>query len=261
MKKCLIITLLSVSAITCARAQEYKVNKNSGKLILNLSSVTVEGYSGDQIVFSSLRSEAEMDPRAKGLRAINGSGFVDNTGLGVSVVEKGADVEVTQVAASNLEIKILVPKNVIVSFACHRVNSGTVVFKNMANEIESSTDYNKVELESVTGPVSVRALYGSVDARFKEPIKGPVSITSVYSTVDVAIPPATKANIKLNSSHGEILASADLKIEIEKTRDDGMISYSNNVNGKLNGGGKSVKLETSAGNITIKPSSSEIASR
>jgi hypothetical protein len=31
--------------------------------------------------------------------------------------------------------------------------------------------------------------------------------------------------------------------------------------GKLNGGGKSVKLETSAGNITIEPSSSELASR
>ena len=252
MKKYLIITFLGLSAITSARAQDYKINKNSCKLTINLSSATVEGYNGDQIVFSSLRSEEEMDPRAKGLRAINGSGYTDNTGLGVSVVEKGSDVEVNQVASSDLAIKILVPKNVIVSYAFHRVNAGTIIFKNMENEIENSTDYNKVELENVTGPITVRALYGSVDARFREPIKGPVSITSIYSTVDVAIPPATKVNITLSSSHGEILASADLKIEMEKTREDGMISYSNAVNGKLNGGGAEFKLTSEYGKIYLR---------
>ena len=172
MKKYIIIALFSLSAITGAWAQEFKVNKNSGKLTLNLTAVTVEGYSGDQIVFSSGRSEADADPRAKGLRAINGAGFVDNTGLGVSVVEKGADVEVNQVAANNLELKILVPKNVIVSFQCHRTpNVGTVKFKNMENEIEISTDYNAIDLENVTGPIAVRALYGSVDAGLKSRLR------------------------------------------------------------------------------------------
>jgi len=90
-------------------AQEYKVNKNNGKLTINMGSATIEGYNGDQIVFSSLKAEAEADPRAKGLRAINGSGLTDNTGLGISVVEKGADIEVNEVASSGLDIKILVP--------------------------------------------------------------------------------------------------------------------------------------------------------
>src|ERR1700678_3660924 len=116
MKKYIIISLLSLSAITVASAQEYKIAKSSGKLTINMGSATIEGYNGDQIVFSSLKSEAEADPRAKGLRAINGLGFTDNTGLGISVVEKGGDVEVNEVASSGLDIKILVPKGVIVSF-------------------------------------------------------------------------------------------------------------------------------------------------
>ena len=252
MKKYLIIALISLAGTTIARAQDYKINKTA-KMMINLSSATVEGYDGDQIIFRSQKSEAEMDPRAKGLRAINGSGYTDNTGLGINVVEKGTTVEVNQVASSDLSVKILVPKSVILSFVCHRMpNAGKVIFKNMENEIEISTDYNGVELENITGPVTVRALYGSVEARFSDHIKGPVSIASIYSVVDVAIPVATKANVKLSSSHGEIMASSELKIELEKKEGDDMIRYGGIVSGKLNGGGPDFKLTSEYGKIYLR---------
>jgi hypothetical protein len=254
MKKYIIITLLSLSAINFARAQDYKVNKASGKMTLNLSSVTIEGYSGNQIIFSSLKKESK-DPRAKGLRAINGSGYTDNTGLGISVTENGSTIEVNQVAYADLAVKILVPKNVILSLVCHTMpNAGKIEFKNMENEIEISTDYNKVDLENVTGPVTVRALYGAVDAKFSEHIKGPISIASIYSIVDVAIPPDTKANVKLSSSHGEILAASGLNIVLEKNVVGDMVNYGNNniVNGKLNGGGADFKLTSEYGKIYLR---------
>jgi hypothetical protein len=253
MKKFFIITFLGLSAISIARAQDYKVAKSSGKLTLNLTAATVEGYNGNEIIFKSQRSEAEQDPRAKGLRAINGSGYTDNTGLGISVVENGGTVEVNQVASSNQDVEIMVPKGVVVSFACHKVSdAGTVIFKNMENEIEISTDYNSIKLENVTGPATVRALYGSVDATFSENIKGPVSIVSIYSTVDVAIPQSTKADIRLSSSHGGILASADFKIEMEKSAGSDMISYGDVVDGKLNGGGTDIKLTSEYGKIYLR---------
>lgn len=252
MKKYLIITLISFSAITGAKAQDYKVNKTSGKMILNLPSVTVEGYNGNEIVFSSQRTQADADPRAKGLREINGSGYTDNTGLGISVIEKGATLEVNQVSF-DLAIKIMVPKGLLLSYSYHKVlNSGKAIFKNLENEIETSTDYNQIELENVTGPLTVRAIYGSVDAKFNAPIKGPVSIVSVYSAVDVSIPQNTKINVKLNSSHGSILASSDLKLELEKNTDSDMISYGNTVNGKLNGGGTEFKLTSEYGKIYLR---------
>ena len=252
MKKYLIITLISFSAITGAKAQDYKVNKASGKMILNLPSVTVEGYNGNEIVFSSQRTQADADPRAKGLREINGSGYTDNTGLGISVIEKGATLEVNQVSF-DLAIKIMVPKGLLLSYSYHKVlNSGKAIFKNLENEIETSTDYNQIELENVTGPLTVRAIYGSVDAKFNAPIKGPVSIVSVYSAVDVSIPQNTKINVKLNSSHGSILASSDLKLELEKNTDSDMISYGNTVNGKLNGGGTEFKLTSEYGKIYLR---------
>ena len=255
MKKYLIITLLSIAGISTSLAQEYKINQSAGKLILNLSSVTVEGYNGNEIVFSSTKNEAEMDPRAKGLRAINGAGYTDNSGLGISVEQKGNTTEVNQVASSDLAIKILVPKSVIVSLACHKIsNSGKIVFKNTENEIEISTDYNQISLENISGPATVRALYGSIDATFSDNIKGPISIASIYSTVDVTIPTTTKANVKLSTSHGEILASADLKIEFEKSADSDMVNYGSNVNGKLNGGGLDFKLTSEYSKIYLRKS-------
>lgn len=253
MKKYLIIVVCCLGTIASIHAQEYKVAKSSGKLVLNLPSAIVEGYDGNEIIFGSQKPEEEIDPRAKGLRAINGGGFVDNTGLGISVVEKGSTIEVNRVAA-NVAVRIKVPKGLIISFACHGVNCGDVVFKNMGNEIETSTDYNGVKLENVTGPVLVRAIYGSVDARFNEHIKGPISIASIYSVVDVSIPVDTKANIKLSSSHGTIMASSDLKIEMEKNSENDMISYGGLVNGKLNGGGTEFKLTSEYGKIYLRKS-------
>lgn len=253
MKKYLIIALLCTTAINGIRAQEYKVNKSSGKMTINLSSVTVEGYSGNQILFSSQKNETQADPRAAGLRAINGSGYTDNTGLGISVTEKGSGIEVNQVAASDQSIKILVPKGVILSYGFHKVqNAGKVYFKKMENEIEISTDYNSVDLEDVTGPVSVRALYGSVDAKFSGHIKGPISIVAIYSAVDVTIPVDTKANVNLNTTHGAILASPQLKIEMKKNTDDDLVSYSSNISGKLNGGGLDIKLTSEYGKIYLR---------
>ena len=252
MKRSIIILLTGLASLTGARAQDFKIGRSTGKMLLNLSSVLVEGYNGKEITFSSQRAAEESDPRAKGLQAISGSGFIDNTGLGISVTEKGTNIEVNQVAP-DVAIKILVPKGMVLSFACHKVaNAGKVSFKDLENEIEVSTDYNAVELENVTGPVSIRTIYGAVDVRFSAPVRGPVSITSVYSTVDVAIPVDTKATIKLNSSYGSIMASADLKIELEKNAEGDMVYYGNTVKGKINGGGTDFKLTSEYSKIYLR---------
>lgn len=254
MKKYIITALIAIVAISAAKAQEYKVNKASGKLVINLPSVLVEGYNGNSIVFTTTHQSEQVDERAKGLQLLNGSGFKDNTGLGISVEEKGANVEVNPVWSGDEAIKILVPKGVKISYAFSKVmNNGKAVFKNVESEIEVSVTYNSVKLENVTGPVTVNAIYGSVDATFKDAITGPISIVSIYSTVDVAIPVATKANVKMSSGHGNIYASGDLKFEMEKTTNDDMIQFGGgNIKGKLNGGGADFTLKSDFGKIYLR---------
>lgn len=256
MKKYAISFCISLMAITAVQAQDFKLSKSTGKLVINLSSVRVEGYSGTEIVFSSPKAEREEDERAKGLRPINGAGYTDNTGLGISVTDKGATVEVNQVSSKDGEVTIKVPKSMAISYAFNKVmGAGKAYFKNLEGELEISVQYNSVELENITGPLTAKSIYGSVDAKFGDAIKGPVSVVSIYGHVDVAIPATAKTSLSLKTSYGEILASSDLKIELEKGGSGGsdMVSYSNNsIKGKMNGGGADFSLRADYSKIYLR---------
>lgn len=249
MKKILVACVVWMVATT-GFAQEFKVAKSSGRLELNIGRVTVEGHSGNEIIFSS-KSRTGKDERAEGLRAINSMGLEDNTGLGINVTEKDGVVQVYQLKKTNSpDVKILVPKGVIISFSHESQYGGTAIFKNLENEIEVSANYNSVELENVSGPLTVKTVYGHVEATLSPNVKGPISIVSIYGYVDVTLPVATKANLKMSTSYGEIFVAPEFKIEID--RDGDMIRYSDKVNGKINGGGMNISFRSDYSKIYLR---------
>lgn len=233
------------------QVKTYKLAKTTGKLQINLGQATIEGHAGNEIIFSLETATKKEDDRAKGLRAINSLGLEDNTGLGINVTEKDGVIEVNQLKRTDPpNIKILVPKNVIVSFTHQSVYGEKVLFKNMENEIEVSANYNNIVLENVTGPVTVKSVHGNIDAIFSENVKGPLSIVSVHGHVDVTLPKSVKADLKMSTSYGEILVSPDFKIDIEKKGD--MISYGDQANGKVNGGGINITLRSDHNKIYLR---------
>src|SRR5690242_10078043 len=97
MKTRLLMTAAAMMITGLLSAQEYKVSKSTGKLqIREVNHVTIEGTTGNEIVFSTRGRDKDDDDRAKGLRAISSMGIDDNTGLGLSVVDKGDVIEVQQ---------------------------------------------------------------------------------------------------------------------------------------------------------------------
>lgn len=250
-RKIFIAGVIALLVAGVARAQEYKVAKNTGRLEIHLGKVTVEGHNGNEIIFSSRDHKGDRDERAQGLRSVNSLGLEDNTGLGINVTDKGNVVEVFQLKkTSSPDIKILVPKGVIVSFTHESQYGGTAVFKNLTNEIEVSAQYNSVELDNVTGPLTVKTIYGHVEAVFDTNIKEPISIVSIYGYVDVTLPQATKANLKLSTSYGEIFVAPEFDIKIEPTGQ--WREYNNKVNGKINGGGLNIELRCDYGKVYLR---------
>lgn len=250
MKKIVIVCIALIST-SIAWAQEYKVAKSSGRLELHLGKVTVEGHNGSEIIFSRRDYPKDKDKRAEGLRAINGLGLDDNTGLGINVTTKGDIISVHQLERTNSpDVKVLVPKGVIVSFSYESQYGSDVKFMNMSNEIEVSAQYNSVELNNVTGPLTVKTVYGHVDAIFDNTIKGPISIISVYGHVDVTLPTTTKANLKLDTSYGEIYASPEFKIEFDSS--DDRVRRGNSVAGKINGGGINMAFTCNYGKVYLR---------
>ena len=250
-KRMVLLSVLMVVTFTLT-AQEFKVAKNTGRLEINIGRVTVEGHAGNEIVFTSRDGRVEKDQRAEGLRSINSLGLEDNTGLGINVTEKENVVTVHQLKKTNSpDIKILVPRGMIVSYAYDsQYGASTAHFSNMSNEIEVDALYNSVELEKVTGPLTVKTIYGHVEVKLDGSMKGPISIVSVYGYVDLSIPTATKANLKMHTSYGEILADPAFKIEID--REGEMVRYSDKVSGKLNGGGISIDLSCNYGKVYLR---------
>ncbi|WP_025142415.1 DUF4097 family beta strand repeat-containing protein [Pedobacter jeongneungensis] len=257
-KQFIVLFSLLAIAVSASAQKEYKLNKNSGQLNLNISGAIVEGYSGNEIVFSIPKGETEeVDERAKGLRAISGSGFSDNTGLGLDVTEKGGEINVNAV---NRDIKgiltIKVPQNIKIVFTNKsNVYQNEIILKNLKSEIEVSTSYNKIKLENNSGPMNIKTLYGSVDAIFTEAIKGPVSIVSVYGYVDVSLPATTKANVELGTSYGKLYAAEGLKIAIDKSEKTDRNGFTS-VSGSTNGGGQVTMIRSGQTLNTLTSSAS-----
>lgn len=252
MKKKFLMVVLGamISGIVCA--QEYKVSKSSGTLdIREVNDVSVEGYDGNEIIFTARGNDRSSDGRAQGLRAISSLGLEDNTGLGLSVVDKGQVIEVRQLKKmGGPDVTVKVPKGVKVFYSHNSPHGSEVQFRNVEGEIEVSTVHSGVRLTNVTGPMDVKTVHGGIEAVLGAALKNPVSIQSVHGHVDVALPVATKANLKLASSHGEILVDPDFKIEIERTGD--LVRYSDKVNGKINGGGINITLSSSHDNVYLR---------
>jgi len=252
MKKILSILALGLMVAGAASAQEFKISKSTGTLeIREVNRVSIEGYNGNEIIFTSRNHDRDHDERAKGLRAISSVGLEDNTGLGLSVVDKGNVIEVQQLKKMDgPDIRIQVPKGVKISYSHTSPHGDGLEIKNFEGEIEVSTVHNDVDLSNVTGPMSVKTVHGDIDASLGAILKGPISITSVHAHVDVALPVATKADFKLGTTWGEIFVDPDFKIEIDKS--GSLVKYSNKLAGKMNGGGIEIELSSTHDNVYLR---------
>jgi hypothetical protein len=253
MKRTFLQAILMLAITIGAVAQEYKVNKSSGKLVIkDVNDVTIEGHNGNEIIFSSLDGPREKDKRAEGLRVLNSLGLEDNTGFGLSVQDKGNVIEVQQLKKMDgSPVKILVPKGVGVSLSHTTPYGNQVKIRNVENEIEVSTLHPGVKLDNVTGPLTIKTVHGEIEATLSASVRNPVSLISVHGLIDITIPAGLKANVNLSTNYGEIFVDPAIKIEMDEKSD--WVKYgSNKVNGKINGGGIDLTLSSAHSSIYLR---------
>jgi hypothetical protein len=133
-----------------------------------------------------------------------------------------------------------------------KTSGGRIDVRNFSGDTEVRTSGGNLSLERITGKIIGKTSGGSIRASIPDAVIGDVRLETSAGNIDLSLPATATVDIDASTSVGEIFSR--LPLETSDVDED-------HLRGKLNGGGKSVKLETSAGNITIKPSSSEIASR
>jgi predicted membrane protein len=253
MKKKVLLFACCIFISGLVSAQEFKLAKSTGKLIIkDVNHVTIEGSTGNEIIFTSLDGARDKDDRAKGLRAVSNMGLEDNTGVGLAVLDKGTTYEVYQLKKMDgPRVKISVPKGVIIYLSHSSPYGEDVRLKNIEGEIETSTVHNGIHLENVTGPMTIKTVHGEIEADFSAGIKSPIILSSQHGLVDVTLPAAVKATMSMKTNFGEIFVDPAFKLEVDNSGD--MVKYSSNkVSGKINGGGIDIQLNSTHSNIYLR---------
>src|SRR5690554_1170933 len=266
MRSKLILLVLFFLAAGQAFSQEFKIPKNSGKLILNLQYVIVTGYEGEDLVFLNKTAEITApDERAKGLKPLKPAGLEDNTGMGLHLKMNETDhvVMVDMIDQQNTDFfEIKVPRGISSvtintgrpSVFLRKEKSITARSLNCSLEISAQGD---VLLENNTGPLNVSTYHGNIEARFGPVMEGPISFITSMGYIDVTVPESIRATVDMatGTTDGNLFAAEELNIvpvEDARNRYDAMLKR---VIGKINDGGLHLNLRSTSGNIYLRAAS------
>ena len=242
--------------------KEYKLPMTTGTLnIVDVNEVKIEGYSGSDVVISTMVENNEKNERAAGLKLVNSLGLEDNTGFGISVSKDGNNATARQLSdnCSCNEITIKVPKGVNISISHRTHDAEGILIQNVSSEVEISTTYHNVKLENVTGPMAVKTVHGSIDARFGSLSQnGSVSLYSAHDFVDVTIPTNAKMNVSIEAPYGDVYSNADINITKKSTSKNTNSCYSgSSIIGTLNGGGVEFSIKSAHDDVYLRQGGSK----
>ncbi|HLZ85633.1 MAG TPA: DUF4097 family beta strand repeat-containing protein [Puia sp.] len=248
----LLVASLCIAGIT--HAQEYKIpvgDTKDAKLILEdfTGDLPIEGYSGSEIVITT-GHRFEQNERSKGLKPIYAAG-TDNTGIGLSMEKNGNRIllhcllPITQSADYHLRV----PENIALEITRECGKGGNTSVSNIKNEVDFK-GCQDITLKTVTGPLVISTISGSVTVAFTEIAKDkPISISSVSGEVDVTLPAKTPFSLEMGTVSGNMYSDFDFPSNNEMKRVGG---------GKLrtdfNGGGTAIRLHSVSGNVYLRKS-------
>jgi len=252
MNKFTLFTIAGLLAAQAGYAQEYRtrLGGKDRKIVLEMqgSDVTVEGIDGTDLVIKGNGFE-EAPKRAEGLHPIYNTA-VDNTKIGLAVTQADNTVRIVQASRKDANYVIQVPRGSSVQYNQTNWNSGDVVVRDIAGNLEVNMKSGDMKLSNVAGPVVANTVSGDIQVRFAPLRQGPSSISTVSGDVDVSMPANTKATLRLRSISGEVYTDFDLSLG---KGDDSMRHIGGQVvDGSINGGGNSMSLKTVSGDIYVR---------
>lgn len=228
MKKTILIsTALLMTSLAFAQnsGKQYKVNFSGAnkkvQILSGANQLTIEGYSGSEVILEAENGNKEFPEEAEGLKIIS-AGAVDNTGTGANVTTEGNNLQI-KIPKSRYfgNFKVKIPKEVAISIKESGNNYGKWFIGGFDGEVEVSTSYSTVNIKSVTGPLIARCGYGKISVVYDKVNPTKPNSISAAGAVDVTLPSDTKANLRLESSFGDVFTDFDLVESVAKDKKSG----------------------------------------
>ena len=184
--------------------------------------------SGGKLEFANL--EGAISASTSG-----GSIEVENCRAPVQIKTSGGDISVVN-ATGVLQAK---------------TSGGGIAVRNLSGDADLETSGGDLILERIKGKLVGRTSGGSIRTSIPGEVVGDIQLKTSAGNIDAAFPSNAPLDIAAKTSVGQIMNRLPLEVS-DLGRE--------HLHGKMNGGGKFVTLQTSAGNITLEPIS-EIAGR
>ena len=233
-----------VPARNSARPRKVDVSLMSG-------SVTVKAYNGKEVIVETGR------PGRRPSETVNGMRRIDLPARGLTVEEEDNVVTVRMRMHPSANLVISVPTDTSLTA---RTSSGNIEVEGLRGEFDVQTHNGQITLNNVSGSVLAHSLNGPIKVSM-EKVDGakPLSFSTLNGPIEVTLPADFKANVKLNTNHGEIWTDFDFKlgagaITQQNNTSDGKfrVTVDRNIAGTINGGGPEATFHTFNGKIYIK---------
>jgi DUF4097 and DUF4098 domain-containing protein YvlB len=133
-----------------------------------------------------------------------------------------------------------------------QTSGGRIEVHNLSGDADLETSGGNLILEKIRGKLVGKTSGGSIHTSIPGEVAGDMQLRTSAGNIELAVPENAALDIDARTNVGRVISELPLT-----TSESGH----EHLRGKLNGGGKSVVLETSAGSITLKSASSQLAGR
>jgi DUF4097 and DUF4098 domain-containing protein YvlB len=133
-----------------------------------------------------------------------------------------------------------------------QTSGGRIEVHNLSGDADLETSGGNLILEKIRGKLVGKTSGGSIHTSIPGEVAGDMQLRTSAGNIELAVPENAALDIDARTNVGRVISELPLT-----TTESGH----EHLRGKLNGGGKSVVLETSAGSITLKSASSQLAKR
>ena len=123
-------------------------------------------------------------------------------------------------------------------------SGGTIKVENFNGDANVETSGGQLALANIRGKLDAETAGGFISAKIPSPVPGDVRLETGAGAIEVVVPNDAALTIDAETGIGSV--HSDLPIA-SRTRED-----SDGIKGTINGGGKSLRLRSGAGSITIK---------
>jgi DUF4097 and DUF4098 domain-containing protein YvlB len=226
---------IGTNMVTDEFSGEYNANENTTLTVSNSNGdIRIETNVGDTVILDGEKKVSE-DKKDQ----------LDKTEIEVTEGNNSIAIETTYEDPKKKEVTvnmdISVPEYVNVE-SIHTSN-GDITINDVEGHVSVSTSNGNVDIKGTEGISDVSSSNGNVNVEVFDFIED-IEISSSNGNVVVYILPTLNATIDMQTSNGKISISG---VTLDKSLDD-----DKHKTGTLNGGGFSINIHTSNGNVDLK---------